>query len=145
MGPRRFADPESGGGWTAGPLRPLVQGLKEGAGVRLNGLPAHGRPVICAGLSRREAMAAVMNQKVILGISVADRPRHIPDVQSVLTEFGCCIKTRIGLHEVTENACSPNGTILVELHGDPNECANLEKKLRSLEGVELQKMVFNRA
>jgi len=88
---------------------------------------------------------ATLKQKVILGLSVTERPKHVPDVQHVLTEFGCCIKTRIGLHEVSDNACSPNGTILLELHGEEQLARDLEAKLRGMEGVEVQKMVFGRA
>ncbi|MGI5862771.1 MAG: hypothetical protein ACOX6T_12035 [Myxococcales bacterium] len=84
-------------------------------------------------------------KKTILGFRVADRPKHIPDVQSLLTEYGCYIKTRIGLHDVNDNWCSPNGTILLELFGDEEKCKQLEDRLRSLEGVAVQKMEFEMA
>jgi len=85
-----------------------------------------------------------MTKKVILGVSIADRSKHVPDVQTVLTEFGCCIKTRIGLHDVDERFCSPNGTLVLELHGEEAVCGQLEHRLRAIEGVEVQKMEFTR-
>ncbi|HCF57129.1 MAG TPA: hypothetical protein DFS52_03905 [Myxococcales bacterium] len=85
---------------------------------------------------------AQMKKKTILGFRVDDRPKHIPDVQTVLTELGCCIKTRIGLHDVNDNWCSPNGTILLELFGEEAMCKELETRLRGIEGVAVQKMEF---
>ena len=79
---------------------------------------------------------------VILGVHVTDRIRHAGEVQRLLTEYGCSIKTRIGLHHVEGNVCSPRGLILLELAGDKGPCEELARKLAALEGVELQQMVF---
>lgn len=42
---------------------------------------------------------------IILGIHVSDRLKNAVDVQKVFTEYGCNIKTRIGLHDADENVC----------------------------------------
>ena len=39
------------------------------------------------------------DQHIILGIHVTDRLKNAVDVQKVFTEYGCNIKTRIGLHD----------------------------------------------
>ena len=62
-------------------------------------------------------MASVMPH-VIFGIHVARSGRTCPDRASVLTEYGENIKTRLGLHDVHEGFCSPNGLLLVEFLGD---------------------------
>ena len=61
----------------------------------------------------------------------------------MLMQYGCNIKTRIGLHHVDDKACSPNGLILLELFGDDDACNELAQKLGQLAGVEVQKMVFD--
>lgn len=80
---------------------------------------------------------------LIYGIHLNDRVKEAPDIQKVLTEFGCYIKTRIGLHHVDENACSPRGLILLEMFGDESECGKLKKRLSAMEGVEVKEMVFD--
>jgi len=79
---------------------------------------------------------------IVLGIHVTDRVHHVPGVQDLLTEYGCSIKTRIGLHTVSESYCSPNGLILLEMAGPEKPVFELEDKLKAIEGVDVQRMVF---
>ncbi len=79
---------------------------------------------------------------LIFGVHINDRVKEVPNVQKLFTEYGCHIKTRIGLHHVDENFCSPRGLILLEMVGDEARCNELAQKLAALEGVEIQKMVF---
>jgi len=83
-----------------------------------------------------------MKKIVILGLHITDRVKEAIRVQDVLTKFGCSIKTRLGLHEVQENFCSSNGLIILELTGNAEEMAKLEKELLKIEGLEVQKMTF---
>lgn len=82
-----------------------------------------------------------MDNHIIFGVHITDRFNHVPEAQALFTEYGCNIKTRLGLHEV-ENQCSPNGLILLEMHGDEARCNELADKLNALDGLEVQKMVF---
>jgi len=85
----------------------------------------------------------MVNKEIwILGIHISDRVRNAGLVQPVLTNFGHTIRTRLGLHDVTEEVSSPTGMILLELTGDPKECINLENELLKIEGLEVKKMVF---
>ena len=79
---------------------------------------------------------------IVLGIHITDRAKHAHQVQDLFTEYGCSIKTRIGLHNVSENFCSPNGLVLLELAGDERPIFELLAKLEAIEGVDVQKMVF---
>ncbi len=79
----------------------------------------------------------------ILGVSVFDRVKEAGDVQKVLTTYGCSIKTRLGLHEVSDNNCSKSGLIILELLGNKEEMNKLETNLSLIEGVQVQKMVFD--
>jgi hypothetical protein len=83
--------------------------------------------------------------KIILGIEIERRRNIAIDVQEILTEFGCFIKTRIGLHEASDDRqiCSENGLMLLELIKDSGkEGAELEERLARIEGVVVKKMEF---
>jgi hypothetical protein len=79
---------------------------------------------------------------LIFGVHVTDRATQVPSMQKLLSEYGCNIKTRIGLHRVDDQACSPRGLILLEMFGDLATCRELKTKLAALEGVEVQEMLF---
>jgi hypothetical protein len=78
----------------------------------------------------------------ILGIHLSNRIQEVSDVQSVLTKFGCTIKTRLGLHEVVDDQCSRSGIILLELNGNREEFIKLENELLKIDGLDVKKMVF---
>ncbi len=80
---------------------------------------------------------------IILGIHITNRLKNAASVQKVFTEYGCNIKTRIGLHDVDENVCSPSGVVLIEFFGSDDEATAMMAKLNEAEGVQVQKMVFN--
>jgi len=83
-----------------------------------------------------------MKEKRILGVVITDRQKEAGEVQKVLTKYGCSIKTRLGLHEASNENCSNEGLILLELIGDYKEMDNLEEALQKIEGTETQKMSF---
>ena len=84
-----------------------------------------------------------MDKHIILGVHITDRIKHVAAVQALLTDYGCSIKTRIGLHEASTKECSPNGLIILELVDDTAGADEFAGKLSSIEGVEVQKMVFD--
>jgi len=55
--------------------------------------------------------------------------------QEVLTKNGCKIKTRLGLHEVSDNACSNDGIIILQPYGSREDVESLVNELNSLEGI----------
>jgi hypothetical protein len=79
---------------------------------------------------------------IILGIHVTNRLKNAVDVQKVFTEYGCNIKTRVGLHDVDANVCSPSGVVLIEFFGSDDEASAMMAKLNAVEGVQVQKMRF---
>ncbi|HSV87086.1 MAG TPA: hypothetical protein VLH61_00430 [Bacteroidales bacterium] len=78
----------------------------------------------------------------ILGILVSQRSKAAVSVQQILTKYGGCIKTRLGLHELDKPDCEDCGLIILELSCDEEECNRLENELLEVSGVKLQKMVF---
>jgi hypothetical protein len=83
-----------------------------------------------------------MAKRIVLGVQVTKRVQNVPLVQSILTEYGCNIKTRLGLHEVTESNCSTVGLLIIETYGDEKTILEMEAKLRAVQGLVVQKMVF---
>ncbi len=79
---------------------------------------------------------------IILGVHVTDRVKKTPHIQELFAEYGCHIKTRLGLHEVSTSFCSPNGLILLEMLDEPAVAEELQKKLNAIEGVDTQMMTF---
>jgi len=83
-----------------------------------------------------------MDKHMIVGVHVTDRVGKATEVQKVFTEYGCNIKTRIGLHDAADNVCAPNGVIVLELVGEESVCEEMTKKLGAVDGVEVQTMIF---
>jgi hypothetical protein len=83
-----------------------------------------------------------MAKRCIIGAMLTNRVENAASVQKVLTECGCYIKTRLGLHEASENVCSPSGLILLEIVGGDGATAEVEAKLKAIAGLQVQKMLF---
>jgi len=78
----------------------------------------------------------------IMGIRIADREKDAETVQNMLTEYGCYIKTRLGLHEA-DNVCSSSGIILLEFVGNSDENSKeLMEKLQAIDSVSVNTMIF---
>lgn len=79
---------------------------------------------------------------VLVGIHIHNRLEQAVDVQRLLTEYGGSIKTRVGLHEPTDQGTSGNGMIVLETLGDASHVETLIEKLNALQGVSADTMVF---
>ena len=71
----------------------------------------------------------------IMLIKSCNRRENIDTVQKTLTDFGCIIKTRLGLHQAGDS-CSNEGLIILQLTDDEEEITKLEKALSKIECVE---------
>lgn len=72
----------------------------------------------------------------IMAIKLLPRNEVAPKVQEILTKHGCIIKTRLGLHEASKEACSQAGLIILDLLNDNNnEIKELLEELNSLDHV----------
>lgn len=77
----------------------------------------------------------------ILGIRLDNRAQTALEFQKILTNYGCIIKTRLGLHDVSDNKCAPNGVILLEVIDDA-EAEIFKDELSKLPGANIQTMKF---
>lgn len=75
-----------------------------------------------------------MTYQVVL-IKIDSRATEAIKVQEVLTEYGCNIKVRLGLHEVTEDKCANDGLVVLEVGGDKAEIKEMIDKLNAIEYV----------
>ncbi|HNY50976.1 MAG TPA: hypothetical protein PLV50_10515 [Smithella sp.] len=83
-----------------------------------------------------------MSKRIVLGIEVTDCLKDVPVVQQILTDYGCNIRTRLGLHEVSKKTCSPLGLLILDTCGDDTDILTMEKKLKKIKGLVVKKMVF---
>lgn len=84
-----------------------------------------------------------MDKHIVFGIHVSNRATKANSLQELFTEYGCNIKTRIGLHHVDEKFCSPNALMILEMYGEEKLISELFNKVSKIEGVQIQKMVFD--
>ncbi|MBT3394536.1 MAG: hypothetical protein HN411_05455 [Waddliaceae bacterium] len=74
-------------------------------------------------------------EKTLLTIMVDKRKEAASTVQTILTDWGCLIKTRLGIHDGVLDDCSESGLIILELVGDKDKKDELSRKLELLDGV----------
>jgi hypothetical protein len=79
---------------------------------------------------------------IIVAVHITNRLRQASEVQNVLTEYGLNIKTRVGLHEATQQEASPSGVIILEMVGEAQRCHGIIGTLDAIEGVEAKSVVF---
>jgi hypothetical protein len=77
-----------------------------------------------------------MAKKHVLLILLKKRKTSAVNVQKILTDWGCLIKTRLGIHDGVLNNCADTGLIILELVGTDKQKQNLAKKLKVLPGVD---------
>ncbi len=85
-----------------------------------------------------------MQNHYILGVHVTNRMVNSVEVQKIFAEYGCYIKTRLGLHDVdeTQGCCSSSGLVLLEIIGGEKIVGEIVEKLGRIEGLQTGKMVF---
>ena len=79
-------------------------------------------------------------KKSIMVVLVGNRMESAVEVQKVLTETGCFIKTRLGLHDGTPEQCTNTGLIILELMGDEQSKKTLFEKLKSIPNVRVERL-----
>ena len=76
-----------------------------------------------------------MNCLQIMAIRVEQRECTAVEVQKTLTEYGCSICARLGLHNQESDKCSPQGLLILQLCSNQEISKELENKLNSIDGV----------
>lgn len=84
-----------------------------------------------------------MNCRYIIGIRVDHRRSNAVHLQKALTEFGCAIKLRVGLHETGDDFCSDDGLIMLQVCAEKEEAEHMTAAFNDLEGVFAKLMDLN--
>ncbi|QNU67200.1 hypothetical protein EHE19_001200 [Ruminiclostridium herbifermentans] len=74
----------------------------------------------------------------VMSVLTNKRVENVNEMQRVLTESGCIIKTRLGIHDAGEDFCSNEGLIILHLVGSEKEIESLEQKLNEIPGIKAQ-------
>ena len=82
------------------------------------------------------------NQIRLMGVLIKERQHVAIQVQDILTKYGCSIKTRLGMHEATDEQCAPHGLIILELTGEKSDMEKLEQELNDIKSVEAKNITF---
>ncbi len=82
-----------------------------------------------------------MTYKLVI-IKNANREESATRMQQLLTDFGCYIKVRLGLHDVPADVCSPSGLIILEVVAEKAQIEELVDQLNSLPDVTAQMVVI---
>ena len=77
-------------------------------------------------------------EKSIILLLVGNRTESAIKVQKVLTETGCFIKTRLGLHDGSPEQCANTGLIILEIVGNTAEKKSLFERLKAVPHVTVQ-------
>jgi len=71
----------------------------------------------------------------VMSVLTNKRIQNVNEMQKVLTESGCIIKTRLGIHDAGEDFCSNEGLIILHLIGSETEISSLEENLNKIPGI----------
>jgi len=76
-----------------------------------------------------------MTYKVVL-VKIDHRSSEAGKVQQILTEYGCNIKVRLGLHEVSKEFCANDGLVILEVEGTQEELDLIINRLNKVDYVQ---------
>ncbi|MCR5260699.1 MAG: hypothetical protein K6C94_02555 [Candidatus Gastranaerophilales bacterium] len=79
---------------------------------------------------------------VILGVKTQDRADNAIKIQKILTEYGCFIKTRLGLNSVKAEDCPQEALIILNIPLK-EKAVIIENRLLDISGTEIQRMEFD--
>lgn len=82
-------------------------------------------------------------KKTLLLILIDGRKKSAVNVQKILTEWGCLIKTRLGIHDGVLDSCSESGLMILELVGDEEKQLEMTRKLSLIFGVKAKLEVLS--
>ncbi|HOJ49811.1 MAG TPA: hypothetical protein PKW55_03265 [Spirochaetota bacterium] len=82
-------------------------------------------------------------QKHVVIIYQKNREETAVKLQSILTKYGCLIKTRLGIHDGVVNACTPTGLIILETVGEIKEIKNMVSEIEQIKDTDVKLIELN--
>lgn len=83
-----------------------------------------------------------MENTKIVAILIKDRIKEADHTQEVLSKHGGLIKNRIGFHDVNDNVCSREGTLILHIKSSDEELNQLMDDLSKIGGIESKSISF---
>jgi len=80
-----------------------------------------------------------MKCRTVTAVVISKRTAEAVKGQQVLTNHGCIIRLRVGMHE-TGDVCAEDGPALLQLCGTAKEVAALKADLNQIKGVKAKTM-----
>ena len=81
-------------------------------------------------------------EKTVLLVLVSDRKEVAIKVQKILTDWGCTIKTRLGIHDGVLDNCSNYGLMVLDIVGEKKKNEEMTRKLNLLDGVKAEMVIL---
>lgn len=79
----------------------------------------------------------------VIGLRLDNRTHNAVKLQESLTQHGCNIKMRVGLHEANENVCATDGLIILQVCGEAPTIQAMLDDFNGLEGVTAKMLDLN--
>ncbi len=77
-------------------------------------------------------------KKSVLLLLIGNRTGTAVKVQEILTNMGCFIKTRLGIHDGSPETCTNTGLLILELLGSDEDKKKLVNDLAAVSDVKAQ-------
>ncbi|MDR1581499.1 MAG: hypothetical protein LBS35_14175 [Synergistaceae bacterium] len=79
------------------------------------------------------------SKNALIAVRVDDREENAVKVQQVLTQNGCSISVRLGLHDQGEGGvCLSGGTLILQLSCGTEGAKSVVEELKKIKGVKAQ-------
>ncbi len=79
----------------------------------------------------------------VVAITQDNRVETASSVQDILTNYGCHIRVRLGLHDADHDQCTNSGIILLQMCADQKVIAEFEQELNRVPNVKTKYMTLN--
>ena len=76
-----------------------------------------------------------MNCSYIIAMRLDQRTQTAASVQETLTKFGCNIKARLGLHDLSDDFCANYGIVILQVCGEKDELDKILLALNEISSV----------
>jgi hypothetical protein len=74
-------------------------------------------------------------EKTVLLVLLNDRKKTAITFQKILTDWGCMVKTRLGIHDGVLNKCSNSGLVILDIVGQKKKLNEMTRKMNLVKGI----------
>ena len=77
-------------------------------------------------------------EKTVLIVLIGNRKEAAVTIQKILTDWGCTIKTRLGIHDGVLDNCTTSGLLILDIVGQKEKNEEMTRKINLIHGVKAQ-------